>query len=37
MKEENKVKGKLGFKVARESRLETLSNYIFICFGVVWG
>ena len=36
-KEEEKVKGKLGFQVARESRLETLSNSIFVCFGVVLG
>ena len=37
MKEEDKVKGKLGFQVARESRLETLPNSIFVCFGVVLG
>ena len=36
-KEEDKVKGKLGFQVARESRLETLPNSIFVCFGVVLG
>ena len=36
-KEEDKVKGKLGFQVARESRLETLPNFIFVCFGVVLG
>ena len=28
-KEEEKVKGKLGFQVERESRLETLPNSIF--------
>ena len=37
MKEEDKVKGKLEFQVARESRLETLPNSIFICFAVVLG
>ena len=31
-KEEHKVKGKLGFQVARESRLETLPNSIFVFF-----
>ena len=34
-KEEERVKGKVGFQVARESRLETLPNSIFVCFGVV--
>ena len=34
MKEEEKVKGKLGFQVARESKLETLPNSIFCLF---WG
>ena len=37
IKEEEKVKGELGFQVARESRLETLHNSIFVCFGVVLG
>ena len=37
MNEEEKVKGKLGFQVASESRLETLPNSIFVCFGVVLG
>ena len=37
MKEKEKVKGKLGFQVAKESRLETLPNSIFVCFGVVLG
>ena len=37
MKEEDKVKGELRFQVARESRLETLSNSILVCFGVVLG
>ena len=37
MKEEEKVKGELGFQVVRESRLETLPNSIFVCFGVVLG
>ena len=36
-KEEDKVKGKLGFQVARESRLETFPKSIFVCFGVVLG
>ena len=36
MKEEEKVKGELGFQLARESRLETLSNSIFVCFGLVF-
>ena len=36
-KEEEKVKGKLGFQVVRESRLKTLPNSIFVCFGVVLG
>ena len=36
-KEEEKVKGELGFQVARESRLESLPNSIFVCFGVVLG
>ena len=35
--EEEKEKGELGFQVARESRLETLLNSIFVCFGVVLG
>ena len=35
-KEEEKVKGELGFQVARESRLETLPNSIFVCFGLVF-
>ena len=35
MKEEDKVKGELGFQVVRESRLETLPNSIFVYFGVV--
>ena len=34
--EEDKVKGKLGFQVARESRLETLPHSIFVCFGLFW-
>ena len=37
MKEEEKVKGELGFQVLRELRLETLPNSIFDCFGVVLG
>ena len=37
MKEEYKVKGKLRFQVARESRAETVPNFIFVCFGVVLG
>ena len=37
MKEEEKEKWELGLKVARESRLETLHNSIFVCFGVVLG
>ena len=37
MKEEDKVKGELEFQVARESRLETLPNFIFACFGAVLG
>ena len=37
MKEEEKVKRELGFQVLRVSRLETLSNSIFVCFGVVLG
>ena len=44
IKEEYKVKGKLGFQVARESRLETLPSSICFCFrlysvsfqGVLW-
>ena len=36
-KEEDKEKGGLGFQVARESRLETFPNSIFVCFGVVLG
>ena len=36
-KEEDKVKGKLGFQVTRESRLKTLPDSIFVCFGVVLG
>ena len=36
-KEEDKVKGEPGFQVIRESRLETLPNSIFVCFGVVLG
>ena len=36
-KEEDKVKGKLGFQDARESRFETLPNSIFVCFKVVLG
>ena len=36
-KEEEKEKGELGLQVARESRLETLPNSIFVCFGVVLG
>ena len=35
-KEEEKVKGELGFQVARESNLETLPNSIFVCFGLYW-
>ena len=34
-KEEDKVKGELGFQVVRESRLEILPNSIFVCFGLV--
>ena len=37
MKEEEKKKWELGFQVAKESRLETLPNSIFVCFGVVFG
>ena len=37
MKEKEKEKWVLGFQVARESRLKTLPNSIFICFGVVLG
>ena len=37
MNEEEKEKGELGFQVVRESRLETLPNSIFVCFGVVLG
>ena len=36
-KEEEKVKRELGFQVVRESRLETLSYSIFVCFRVVLG
>ena len=36
-KEEEKIKGKLGFQVVRESRLETLPNSIFVCFRVALG
>ena len=37
MKEEEKVKGELGFQAVRESRLETLPNSKFVCFEVVLG
>ena len=36
-KEEEKVKGELWFQIIRESRLETLPNSIFVCFGVCIG
>ena len=35
--EEEKVKGKLGFQVARESRLEIIPDSIFVYFRVVLG
>ena len=43
-KKEDKVKMELGFQVVRELRLETLPNFIFVCFrlfgvsfqGVLW-